>query len=527
MDKTITIALAGNPNSGKTTLFNALTGANQYVGNWPGVTVEKKEGRLRGHRNVVLADLPGIYSLSPYTLEEVIARNYLLEERPDAIINIVDGTNLERNLYLTTQLLELGIPVVVALNLIDVVRRSPNKIDTAALAEELGCPVVEVSALKGIGIDEVTALAVDAATGKAAADCAAADATSVASNAVATDSDADKPGGAGVAAAGGPGAAAGCKCRQKNIPRHTFSGVVEHALAHIEEEVLHDLPLERQRWFAIKLFERDEMAQELLETELKAAGLPPLSEKQRAHIETDICRAEAELDDDAESIITGERYEYISRILLRCYDKRDHGRLSTSDKIDRVVTNRWAALPIFAAVMFLIYYLSIVTIGTWATDWANDGLFGDGFHVFGRGAAEFAAAEEAYERPGAIKEAFLEAAVEAGAVEQSASSEEDEEIVLIPDKARAVTAVAVLHDEDGGVLEEIPVDYDAYLAVADVEEPDPADFGTWARGIPVIVEGWLESANAAPWLKDLIVHGIIAGVGAVLGFVPQMIVLFL
>jgi ferrous iron transport protein B len=313
------IALAGNPNSGKTTLFNALTGANQYVGNWPGVTVEKKEGKLKKHSDVTITDLPGIYSLSPYTIEEIVARDYLIDERPDAIINIVDGTNLERNLYLTTQLVELGIPVVVAINMMDVVKKSGDKIDVAELSNQLACPVVEISALKGTGIEEAANAAIKAAAGEAAP------------------------------------------------PQHSFSGVVEHALAHIEERLLHDMPQEQQRWYAIKLFESDENVIEKLS----------VSKENLAHIAKDIEAAENELDDDAESIITNERYIYISSIIKSCYKKANKGKLSTSDKIDKIVTNRFLGLPIFALVMFLVYYIAMQTVGSGATDWVNDVLFGE------------------------------------------------------------------------------------------------------------------------------------------------------
>lgn len=315
----IKIALAGNPNSGKTTLFNALTGANQYVGNWPGVTVEKKEGKLKKHSDVTITDLPGIYSLSPYTIEEVVARDYLIDEKPDAIINIVDGTNLERNLYLTTQLVELGIPVVVAINMMDVVRKNGDKIDTDELSRQLTCPVVEISALKNSGIEEAVSAAIQAASGEA------------------------------------------------TVPQHSFSGVVEHALAHIEERLLHDMPKEQQRWYAIKLFENDEKVIEKLS----------VSKAELDHIAQDIQAAEEELDDDAESIITNERYVYIGSIIQSCYKKENKGKPSTSDKIDKVVTSRIWGLPIFAVIMFLVYYIAMQTAGSGATDWVNDVLFGE------------------------------------------------------------------------------------------------------------------------------------------------------
>ena len=327
----IKIALAGNPNCGKTTLFNALTGSNQFVGNWPGVTVEKKEGRLKKHDDVVIMDLPGIYSLSPYTLEEVVSRNYLITERPDAILNLIDGTNLERNLYLTTQLTELGIPVVVAVNMMDIVRKNGDKINIAELSRQLGCKVMEISALKGEGIMEAAEAAINAAK------------------------------------------------TAKTVPMHTFSGPVEHAIAHIEEAALHDLPQEQQRWYAIKIFERDSKVLEQLN----------ISKDVLDHIETDIKAAETELDDDAESIITNERYVYIAEVIKACYKKKNAGKLSVSDKIDRVVTNRWLGLPIFAVVMFLVYYIAMVTVGSAATDWANDGLFGDGWHLFGIGSGAY------------------------------------------------------------------------------------------------------------------------------------------
>lgn len=448
----IRIALAGNPNSGKTTLFNALTASNQFVGNWPGVTVEKKEGKLKKHSDVTIADLPGVYSLSPYTLEEVVARNYLLEERPNAILNIVDGTNLERNLYLTTQLTELGIPVVVAINMMDVVKKNGDKINIAELSRALGCKVVEISALKGTGVQEAAEAAVEAAKGAA------------------------------------------------TVPQHSFSGAVEHAIAHIEEAAVHDMPAEQQRWYAVKIFERDE----------KVLARLHLDKNLLAHIEEDIADAEKELDDDAESIITNERYVYIASILKSCYKKKHTGQMTTSDKIDRVVTNRILALPIFAVVMFIVYFVSVSTVGTWATDWANDGVFGDGWHLTGGSAYEEAV--ENYADPAAVVEAFEGAA---------------EEAELDPAEAVNLTATAYLCDEDGNVEKEIPVNFAVYEEAAAVEEPAPEDFGVWVPGIPVLIGNGLEKIHCAEWLQSLILDGIVGGVGAVLGFVPQMLVLFI
>ena len=464
----IRIALAGNPNSGKTTLFNALTGSNQFVGNWPGVTVEKKEGRLKKHDGVTITDLPGIYSLSPYTLEEVVARNYLINERPDAILNIIDGTNLERNLYLTTQLVELGIPVVVAINMMDVVKKNGDKLNTADLALQLGCKVMEISALKGNGVMEAAEAAIRAA--KSA----------------------------------------------KTVPQHTFSGPVEHALAHIEEAIVHGLPEEQQRWYAIKVFERDDKVLEQLK-------IAPDTMK---HIEADIAAAEKELDDDAESIITNERYVYIAQVIKSCYRKRNAGSMSTSDKIDKVVTNRWLGLPIFAAVMFLVYWIAMVAVGTPATDWANDGLFGDGYFLFGNGRAAYDEAAEEYGDTNAIVEAFAE--------KYEVEIDEEDPETSMTDLLAAVPADGAA---DYIVQDEETLETETQTAErADLEEaaakyikgePDPADgYGTWVPGIPVLVERGLDAVNAAPWLKGLILDGIVAGVGAVLGFVPQMLVLF-
>ena len=375
---TIRIALAGNPNTGKTTLFNALTGSNQFVGNWPGVTVEKKEGKLKSApegKTVIITDLPGIYSLSPYTPEEIVARNYLVGERPDAILNIIDGTNLERNLYLTTQLTELGIPVVMAINMVDVLRKRGDKIELETLSRRMGCPAVEISALKNTGVDEAVALAVETAQ------------------------------------------------HGKHIPHHIFSGEVEHTLAHIEEAAVHSMPADRQRWYAIKIFERDEKV-------LDELSLDPTI---LSHIEEDIRETERLLDDDAEAIIINERYNYLSAILSGCFKRKNVGKLTPSEKIDKVVTNRIAALPIFAAIMFLVYYVSVSTVGTFVTDFMNDGLFGDGFDFFGH----------------------------------------------------------------------------------------------WVNGIPVMIEAGLTAAGTPLWLNSLILDGIVAGVGAVLGFVPQILVLFI
>ena len=456
MEKQIKIALAGNPNSGKTTLFNALTGSNQFVGNWPGVTVEKKEGKLKKHDDVAIMDLPGIYSLSPYTLEEVVARNYLITERPDAILNIIDGTNLERNLYLTTQLTELGIPVVIAINMMDVVRKNGDKINVEELSRELGCKIVEISALKGEGIMEAAEAAVQAAKST------------------------------------------------KTVPMHTFSGPVEHAIAHIEEAAVHNLPEEQQRWYAIKIFERDDKVLDQLKID------PTVM----AHIEEDIKAAEKELDDDAESIITNERYVYIAEIIKACYKKKNAGQLSASDKIDRVVTNRWLGLPIFAVVMFLVYYISMVTVGSAATDWANDGLFGDGWHLFGIGSGEYNEVADAYGEASLVVDGYEAYIEENGALTADGTftyDVEDEETLAVTTE----TATLADYEKAKATLDEIG------------DEPDPADYGVWVPGVPVLVGNALESAGAADWLSGLILDGIVAGVGAVLGFVPQMLVLFL
>ena len=451
----IRIALAGNPNSGKTTLFNALTGSNQFVGNWPGVTVEKKEGRLKKHEGVTITDLPGIYSLSPYTLEEVVARNYLLGERPDAILNIVDGTNLERNLYLTTQLTELGIPVVVAINMMDIVKKNGDKINVEELSRQLGCRVVEISALKGTGIMAAAEAAVDAAR------------------------------------------------NGKTVPQHTFSGSVEHALAHIEEAAVHDMPEEQQRWYAIKIFERDD----------KVLAALNIDKGVLEHIENDIKAVEAELDDDAESIITNERYVYIGEVIKACYKKKNHGGLSTSDRIDRIVTNRWLGLPIFAAVMFIVYWVAMVGVGAPATDWANDGLFGDGWHLLGIDGGYGKLAEE-YGDASLIVDGYDAYIEENGSLAADGTftyEVENEETLAITTKK----ATMVDYEKAKATIERIG------------EEPDPADYGIWVPGVPVLVGNALEKAGTADWLSGLILDGIVAGVGAVLGFVPQMLVLFL
>ena len=462
------IALAGNPNSGKTTLFNALTGSNQFVGNWPGVTVEKKEGKLKKQEGVVVTDLPGIYSLSPYTLEEVVARNYLINERPDAILNIIDGTNLERNLYLTTQLTELGIPVVVAINMMDVVRKNGDKINTEELSRALGCKIVEISALKGEGINEAAQAAVDAAK------------------------------------------------NGKTVPMHTFSGTVEHAIAHIEEAAVHDMPEEQQRWYAIKIFERDDKV--LQQLQLDSAVL--------AHIEKDIKTVEEEMDDDAESIITNDRYVYIGEIIKRCYKKKSAGKLSTSDKIDKVVTNRFLALPIFAVVMFLVYYISVSTVGSIATDWANDGVFGDGWHLFGIGTSQYEEAINTYAKDNVWTDemiAAVNAAEERGVVgaEDIKSAIEEEDFSAF-DEAYGSFADSLA--KEGYDISGI---YEAALGDEAEGVPDTSEYGVWVPGIPVLVESGLDSINSPEWLSSLLLDGIVGGVGAVLGFVPQMLVLFI
>ena len=480
----VRIALAGNPNSGKTTLFNALTGSNQFVGNWPGVTVEKKEGKLKKHEGVTITDLPGIYSLSPYTLEEVVARNYLLGERPDAILNIIDGTNLERNLYLTTQLTELGIPVVVAINMMDLVKKNGDKINVEELSRQLGCKIVEISALKGTGVMAAAEAAIDAAK------------------------------------------------NSKTVPQHTFSGSVEHALAHIEEAAVHNMPEEQQRWYAIKIFERDD----------KVLAKLHIPEDVHQHIEADIKAAEEELDDDAESIITNERYVYIAEVIRACYRKKSKATQSTSDKIDRIVTNRWLGLPIFAVVMFLVYWVAMVAVGAPATDWANDGVFGDGWHLLGIGSSAYNDANDEYTAATEAVDAFLGLDTEAEDFDADATLAEMKDFQPTSD-----TATTMVEDEETLAENEMTAYYDnipddadkdstvgmtyvdavAYLEANGFDAPDPADYGVWVPGIPVLIGNGLEKAGCADWLQGLILDGIVAGVGAVLGFVPQMLVLFL
>ncbi len=514
------VALAGNPNSGKTTLFNALTGSNQYVGNWPGVTVEKKGGKLKADKSIEITDLPGIYSLSPYTLEEVVARNFLIQEKPDAILNIVDGSNLERNLYLTTQLLEMGVPVVVAVNMMDVVRKRGDEIHADQLAKELGCNVVEISALKNEGIDEVV-------------------------NCLKT---------IGSAAAPTP---------------ITFSAVVEEAISTIEGRLPSSVPTNLKRFYAIKLLEKDSKIAAALE------GAPDVSDV--------VAKVEKESDDDTESVIINDRYSYISTIIDHCRSKNMASQLTTSDKIDRVVTNRILALPIFVVVMFLVYYISVSTVGTIATDWANDGVFGDGWYLgsgqeqFDEVSEEFESAQESVDAFEAAaeeedldpaSETFIEDAEAAGltatyelyddetgeneTVEVDAGAYQEALDVLAPyqgdqnaiaafeaaaieegldpesedfaDEAADAGIIATYVDENGETQE---VDADTYAEEVEGSEPDPTEYGMWVPGIPVLVEQGLDSIGCADWLKALILDGIVAGVGAVLGFVPQMLVLFL
>ncbi len=448
----IKIALAGNPNCGKTTLFNNLTGSNQFVGNWPGVTVEKKEGRLKHNKDVKIIDLPGIYSLSPYTLEEVIARDFLIEEKPDVIINIIDGTNLERNLYLTTQLKELGIPIVAALNMSDILQKQNDVINIDELSRLYDMPVVEISALKNIGLDELQKTATAYAGKKAG-----------------------KP--------------------------VSFSPELEETLSKIEALLPATVPADKKRWYAIKLFERDEKVLE------KIKLTPETSSKIDELIEA----YEDRVDDDSESIVTDERYNAITSSINKVHKKDKTKKLSLSDKIDRVVTNRYLALPIFALVMFVVYFISVTTVGTWTTDFVNDGVFGDGFFLFGAGREHYEEALGEYDLASQEIEAF----------EEMQASEN-----LTPDQLKSATAQLDVYSDEGELEEVIPVDYATYLQAQDVPEPEPSQFGTFVPGIPVIVQNFLESVDCAEWLQGLILDGIIGGVGAVLGFVPQMFVLF-
>ena len=457
----IKIALAGNPNCGKTTLFNAFTGSNQFVGNWPGVTVEKKEGKLKNHKDVVITDLPGIYSLSPYTLEEVVARNYLINEKPDAIINIIDGTNIERNLYLSTQIMELGIPVIMAVNMMDVLEKTGDTINTDKLSQKLGCEVVEISALKGTGIQKAAEKAVALASSK-----------------------------------------------KKVTPVHSFDKDVEAVITKVEEKLANVVAEEQKRFFAIKLLEKDDKIQTLLD-------IVP-------EVDDEIKELEDKFDDDTESIITNERYVYISSIIGDCLKKAKKKTLTTSDKIDRIVTNRWLALPIFAAIMFLVYYIAVSTVGTFVTDWTNDGLFGDGWHLFGNGSSAYEKAANDY----AVENIWTDDVVET---------------VKAADEAGVIGAdniLGAIKDDDYATFEEEYGTYGESLTEAgyDISEtvdeamedaPDTADYGIWVPGIPVLVEKGLDAVHCAGWLKGLILDGIVAGVSAVLGFVPQMLVLFI
>lgn len=476
----IKIALAGNPNCGKTTLFNSLTGSNQFVGNWPGVTVEKKEGKLKKNEGVIITDLPGIYSLSPYTLEEVVARNYLINEKPDVILNIIDGSNLERNLYLTTQLLEIGIPVVCAINMMDVVNKNGDKINVEKLSKELGCKVVEISALKGTGVEECAKEAVKAA-GKI------------------------------------------------QVISHKYAEDIEDTLKNIEDKVLSNVS--NKRWYAIKLFERDSKAIESLgiNTEL---------------IEADIKHIEKKYDDDSESIITNERYNFISSIIHDVLVKKDKEALSTSDKIDRIVTNRWLGLPIFAVIMFLVYYISMVTFGASATDFTNDGVFGDGWHLLGIGTSVYEEASEEYGDSDLIIEAFnneygnddISYSVDLENEEYDetkAKSALDELYSLVDDNASVTYTVedeVTLATEDfKASKDDLKESIENYLNTEYKEgygAPDTSNYGIWVPGVPVLIENLLDRINCADWLKGLILDGIVAGAGAVLGFVPQMLVLF-
>jgi len=480
----ITIALAGNPNCGKTTMFNLLTGSNQFVGNWPGVTVEKKEGKLKGHKDVTIADLPGIYSLSPYTLEEVITRDYIIKEKPDAILNLVDASNIERNLYLTTQLMEMGIPTVVALNMIDIVNKRGDIIDKEKLSKELGCVVVETSALKGTGAMEAAEKAISLAEEKKGQKVA-----------------------------------------------HKFSANVESALNDIESIISLCSDEAQRRWFAVKLFERDSKAAEGLQ----------LTQTQKDKIEEIVSKVEADMDDDSESIITNERYTYISTLIKSSVKKQNTEKLSVSDKIDKIVTNRILALPIFAVVMFIVYYVSVTTVGTIATDWANDGVFGDGWHLFGMGTAAYEEVAEEYSGAAEIINGFIEfeGADDLAEIIDPESEEFDAEAAMAAveefaaEIAPEAEAVYSVEDEETLAVEEVTATgaelaeaVETYKAFG-AEEPDPADYGVWIPGVPVIIGGALEAIGCAEWLNGLILDGIVAGVGAVLGFVPQMLVLFI
>ena len=479
----IKIALAGNPNCGKTTLFNALTGSNQFVGNWPGVTVEKKEGKLKGHKDVTITDLPGIYSLSPYTLEEVVARNYLINEKPDAIINIVDGTNIERNLYLSTQIMELGIPVIMAVNMTDLLAKNGIELNTAKLSENLGCEVVEISALKGTGIREAAEKAVKLAESKKA-----------------------------------------------NKIVHKFDSKVEAAIEAVEAKFGSDVAPEQKRFFAIKLLESDNKINQLL------TNVPD--------VKAEINQLESDFDDDAESIITNERYTYISSIIDECVKKaKSKDKLTTSDKIDKIVTNRILALPIFAVVMFLVYYIAMVTVGSAATDWANDGLFGDGFHLFGIGTAAYEEAADEYGDSDEIIAAYVESLGDSGeaiadAIDTEADDYDSEAAVKALTTLEATVKPSAAVDytvEDEETLETTDETADAAAIKEAIElaivnggaAPDPADYGVWVPGVPVLIGDGLDAIGCAEWLEGLILDGIVAGVGAVLGFVPQMLVLFL
>ena len=481
----IKIALAGNPNCGKTTLFNALTGSNQFVGNWPGVTVEKKEGKLKGHKDVTIMDLPGIYSLSPYTLEEVVARNYLINEKPDAIINIVDGTNIERNLYLSTQVLELGIPVIMAVNMMDIVEKSGDKIYVDKLSKKIGCEVVEISALKGTGIQKAAEKAVALA--------------------------------------------------QKNktsIPVHEFTKDAEDIIERVEDKLVGVVPDAQRRFFAIKLLEKDDKIQDQMNTSVD--------------VSKEIAEMEEKFDDDTESIITNERYTYISSIIGECLKKDRKEKLTTSDKIDKIVTNRWLALPIFAAVMWLVYFVSVTTVGDIATGWANDGVFGDGWHLFGIGTASYTEVADEYTDAETIVNGFLdyesEQGVDVESVQTALDSEADD---YDPAAAKAAltefattvsdadTATYSVVDEETMADEEVTstgADFQEAVATMDKYDytaPDPADYGVWIPGIPVLVENVLDKVGCAEWLRGLILDGIVAGLGAVLGFVPQILILFI